>query len=177
MIISALSIQTILSLVAMASESPTSTQMIAGLDLPSNNLKTDAKYFESMLAKYQNNPMLHIANAIYVGNQYTIQPQFAATATSQYFANVQTVNYGNARSAAQTINTWVLSKTDNKIQSLIQSQWLSASTDIVLVNAVYFNGLWEHPFHKRMEPNVTFFNTKCQKSGKVNMMSVHVCVK
>lgn len=176
MIMSPLSIQTLMALVAAGSRGQTFEELTLGLNLPSNDTTVVAADFQTMLAPLQHNPIIQMANAIYVASQYNIQPQFCAIAKNSYYSKVQSLDYTNAAAAASTINTWVSNKTNDKINNLIDPSYLTPDTEIVLVNAVYFNGLWEHPFNHRMLPQTPFFNSKnCSEvAGYVNMMSVKV---
>jgi len=47
---------------------------------------------------------------------------------------------------AEYINGWVKEKTHNKIKDLIKPSFLNDLTKMVLVNALYFKGLWYHQF-------------------------------
>ncbi len=50
------------------------------------------------------------------------------------------------KSARLVINDWVAAQTEDRIQDLLPAGSLSSSTRLVLVNAVYFKALWQHPF-------------------------------
>lgn len=177
-IFSPLSIETILSLVYMGAKNQTAIQMQYGLNLPINNKMAVATDFKALLTPYQtDDAIMKIANAIYVGNSYVPQQQFLNYANNDFYAKVQSLNFANNVAAANTINQWVSQKTDNNINDLIQSSWLNPNVGTVLVNAVYFNGLWKHPFEQRMSPKVPFYNSysSCKKSaGTVDMMTTKV---
>lgn len=161
----------------MSAENQTAIQMQYGLDLPSNNKNVIAADYKALLTPYQTSALMKVANAIYVANSYVPQKQFLNYANNDFYAKVQPINFTNNNAAANTINQWVSSKTDDKINNLIDPLWLNKYTESVLVNAVYFNGLWKRPFMQRMSPKVPFYNsfTSCAKSaGTVNMMTTKV---
>ncbi|GJN25295.1 hypothetical protein PR202_gb13103 [Eleusine coracana subsp. coracana] len=63
----------------------------------------------------------------------------------------------NPEAAAKTINEWVKKATDNLIDSIISSDDINATMDLVLANAVYFKGDWSNPFHTLMTRQGKFY--------------------
>jgi serine protease inhibitor len=60
------------------------------------------------------------------------------------------------------INAWISDKTQKVIQSMI----ISPSTDIAIINALYFKGRWIEPFEKALTKEKSFHiseNKTCQK--------------
>ena len=70
------------------------------------------------------------------------------------------------------INQWVEKQTNGKIQNLIPESGVSASTLMVLVNAVYFKARWDKVFVKEgtMEEDFTMLDGT---TSKVDMMRAH----
>lgn len=54
----------------------------------------------------------------------------------------------NSSSACKEINQWVSDQTNTKIPKIVPDE-LSSSTVLVITNAVYFKGKWEHEFKKK----------------------------
>lgn len=158
----------------MSARGQTALQMQTALDLPSTIPNVVAGDFRQLMTAFENNSNLAMANGIYVSNQFIVQPEFAAIAKNNFHATVQPCNFNDPTAAANMINQWVEQKTNNKITDLVQSSWFTPVTESVLVNAVYFNGLWRHPFGKKMTPNVHFYTANnCSISTKrVNMMTI-----
>lgn len=50
--------------------------------------------------------------------------------------------------SADTVNAWVKAKTQGKIPSILRPENITPQTILVLVNALYFKGIWEKPFPK-----------------------------
>ncbi|MBT7461130.1 MAG: serpin family protein, partial [Waddliaceae bacterium] len=64
-----------------------------------------------------------------------------------YRAHVDTLDFiRNKKYAVATINGWVAENTNDKILDILTEQDVSDSTRLVLVNALYFKGSWQHPF-------------------------------
>lgn len=64
-------------------------------------------------------------------------------------SRVDSVNFANNYEASRTINNFVENKTKGKIRELIKPNMLNADTRVVLVNAIYFKGDWEHKFEAK----------------------------
>jgi len=48
----------------------------------------------------------------------------------------------------RTINAWVSDRTHEKIEELIQRDFIDADTRLILTNAIYFKGRWDEQFEK-----------------------------
>lgn len=111
----------------------------------------------SALTRNTGNSTLNIANKVYVQVGREIKPEFNEIATKKFLSEAQTLNFGQSEESAKTINTWVEEKTNNKIKDLIKSDSLTSDTRVVLVNAIYFKGKWEHQFNPRATQKGPFY--------------------
>lgn len=59
--------------------------------------------------------------------------------------------------SAEQVNEWCKEKTEGKIQKLLDT---IANIDMIILNAVYFNGKWLNPFTKDKTTNMPFKNSK-----------------
>lgn len=86
-----------------------------------------------------------IANSLWAEERLIYKTPFlAAMGQINHFYRV---NFNKAPEAArQRINNWVEEKTDQYIKELIAPGMITRATQLILVNAIYFNGLWESPF-------------------------------
>lgn len=66
------------------------------------------------------------------------------------------------------INAWVSEKTHNKIDRILEQ--LHPNSVCVLLNAVYFKGLWSEQFDKKLTRRESFFTTDDGKALSVPMM-------
>lgn len=175
-IVSPLSVQTALGLALLGATGETYTQLFDGLKL-SSTVGNDAQRsaiadaFHQLLSPLETNPMLKIANKIYVQNQYHIKPAFGQLAKEKFASETQTLDFADAGPSAATINAWVESKTNNRIKELISADALSADSRMVLVNAIYFKGSWLHQFPPAMTVKAPFYTTETE-STDVDTMHV-----
>ncbi|XP_033842010.1 leukocyte elastase inhibitor-like isoform X2 [Periophthalmus magnuspinnatus] len=93
--------------------------------------------------------VLSIANRLYGEKQYTFDKTFLAETKKHYKAELETVDFAsNAEASREHINNWVEEQTQGKITDLLPSGVVSASTRLVLVNAIYFKGKWSSQFQE-----------------------------
>lgn len=87
-----------------------------------------------------------------------------------YETSVEQINFTHNVKAAFHVNEWVRNVTNGKIPQMVEkSVFVSAS--MLLLNAIYFNGLWKFPF----DMNVTkdFFTEKVSKTPREFVQQVN----
>ncbi len=90
---------------------------------------------------------LSIATALFGQRSFTFVPAFLATRKTTSGAPLQPVDFAAAPAAAlATVNAWVSTETQAMIPSLLGPGDVDASTVLVLVNALYFKGVWQSGF-------------------------------
>jgi serpin B len=100
-----------------------------------------------------------VANRIWINEGVKLMPNFVAQNTKYYGAGIEKIDFGNSIAAAQTINKWVESKTNNLIKDLLTPENLKDAR-MVLVNAIYFYGEWLLAFDEKQSQNMTFTTGK-----------------
>ena len=88
---------------------------------------------------------LDIANSIWVKDGFFVQPDFISTNVQHFDAVIKNAPF--TQRTVWDINQWCSDKTRGKITSPLSE--LTADDIMVLVNAIYFKGLWKNPFDKR----------------------------
>jgi serpin B len=90
---------------------------------------------------------LVVANALWGQKDYKFLPGFLTLVRENYGGDLQQVDFKTqAEAARKTINTWVESKTKDKIKDLIKPGMVDSMTRLVLTNAIYFKGKWANQF-------------------------------
>lgn len=88
-----------------------------------------------------------IANSLWADENFVYKKPFLTAMEQNHASYFYQVNFNKAPEAArQRINNWVEEKTDQYIKELITPGMITTATKLILVNAIYFNGLWESPF-------------------------------
>jgi serine protease inhibitor len=100
---------------------------------------------------------VRMANGLWVQQGFPLKPDFLRALLSNYDTRTETVDFGNAEAAANAINTWVKEQTQGLIEKLFQAGDFDAQTRLALVNTLYFEGAWQHPFPKDATQDAPFY--------------------
>uniref|UniRef100_A0A8D2DL38 Antithrombin-III n=1 Tax=Sciurus vulgaris TaxID=55149 RepID=A0A8D2DL38_SCIVU len=96
------------------------------------------------------------ANRLFGDKSLTFNETYQDISEVVYGAKLQPLNFKeNAEQARVTINNWVANKTEGRITDVIPSDAINELTVLVLVNTIYFKGLWKSKFsaeNTREEP-------------------------
>lgn len=98
-------------------------------------MQTLEKYAEQFL----------ISSRVFADSMVTVSQKFATILDMQYHARIDSVNFQEADAAAETINSWISNSTRGMIPKFVTAQNIRDSV-LLLVNAVYFKGLWVDVF-------------------------------
>ncbi|MFO0550104.1 MAG: serpin family protein [Polyangiaceae bacterium] len=113
---------------------------------------------------------LEMANRLYGDKAYPFEQPFLDTTNRVFGAPLELVDFRTAFEPARaTINGWVEERTHQRIKDLIPQNGLDNKTRLVLVNATYFQGDWQHPFDKSQTAPAPFI-VKAKSTVDVPMM-------
>ncbi|XP_064299551.1 ovalbumin-related protein Y-like [Phalacrocorax carbo] len=111
-----------------------------------------------------------IADRLYIEKTYPILPEYLKCAKKFYEAGLEDVNFKTAtEEARQLINSWVEKETSGQIQDILEPGSVDLDTVLVLVNAIFFKGLWKTAFKEEHTQEFPFRVTK-EESRPVQMM-------
>ncbi|XP_076277037.1 antitrypsin isoform X2 [Lasioglossum baleicum] len=157
LIISPLSAAVVLAMAAYGAGGETERQLKSALHIPPSDKFGLSGYQELITAlnSVKENKLL-LANKAFVNDNFTLKPTYKAL-TENYFKSIsESVNFGQSVQAADTINTWVKEKTNDRIQNIVTPGDLNEDTALVLVNAVYFKGMWKNKFDPQLTRKLPF---------------------
>jgi serpin B len=107
---------------------------------------------------------LMVANGLWPQERYAFLEEYLSLLKEFYGAAITPLDYqGAAEVARHTINAWIESKTGEKIRDLIPPGVLNDLTRLVLVNAIYFKGDWEHQFDPSLTTDLPFWLSPKEK--------------
>lgn len=102
------------------------------------------------------NSTIRVANNAVVDERYNVLTEYLDSLSQSFGAEVTKANLNDDQSR-KNINDWVKRKTEGKIEELL-SEPLPPNTKLVLLNAIYFKGLWDTPFHASFTSSAPFYN-------------------
>ncbi|NP_001166872.1 antithrombin-III precursor [Cavia porcellus] len=99
------------------------------------------------------------ANRLFGDKSLTFSETYQGISEAVYGAKLQPLDFkAHAEQSRQIINDWVANKTEGRITNVIPNGTIDEFTVLVLVNTIYFKGLWkskfspdstkQEPFHK-----------------------------
>jgi serpin B len=145
--ISPYSVSAALQMVWQGAAGETKTEMDQALAL--TNFKTEAasnayKELDSSIKTAAAKVALNVANSIWHAPNIELKPQFVSINQNFYGAKLSALDFTDPRSAG-VVNSWVSEATHGKISKIVEPP-LSSMTGLILANAIYFKGNWEHKF-------------------------------
>ncbi len=111
--------------------------------------------------------LLEIANSIWYNEDFPVKEEFISLNSHYFDAEVKELDFGTAE-AVKTINNWVSDKTHGKIDEIIDA--IDPAVMMILVNAIYFNCVWETEFDPDDTYRAPFYNEDGTTYGQVEMM-------
>ncbi|KPJ19237.1 Serine protease inhibitor 3/4 [Papilio machaon] len=167
---SPLSAEFVLALLALGTTDPAHEELLTSLGITNDDAVRSSFSAVSSNLRSVKGVTLNVANKVYLmdGN-YDLNEQLKEDAVKVFDASFEKVDFSNGAAAAELINKWVESKTNEKIKDLISSDSLNSDSRLVLVNALYFKGTWK----KQFDPANTLdqpFNVDTEKTVMVPMM-------
>jgi serine protease inhibitor len=118
--------------------------------------------------------LLEVANSMWYDKGFPVETEFISLNSHYFDAEVNELDFRNAN-AVRTINDWVNSNTNGKIEEIIQA--IDPSVMMILINAIYFNCVWELEFDPELTHKANFFNEDGSLFGEVDMMQLEETFK
>jgi len=110
------------------------------------------------------------ANSLWAAKGLGIFPEYLAMIQETYQSTVNEAPFADdPESARRAINAWVKTQTDGKIAEFFKSGTIDEATQLVLANALTFQGTWAAAFKKeRTEPGT--FRVSARRQIRVPLM-------
>lgn len=154
--VSPLSVALALSMATNGAVGETRTEMENTMKMHGLTPEQINKARKSLVAALQSadpDVLLEIANAIYYRQGLNVKSDYVTLNKEYYNAQVQALNFASP-GALGIINGWVASKTRNKIPTIIDQ--IDSDLVMILLNAIYFNGIWKYKFGEKATHNLPF---------------------
>ncbi|CAN0824690.1 At1g47710 [Linum grandiflorum] len=148
-VMSPASLDIVLRMVTCGAKGPTLDELLSFLGAPNvEQLNSEASATMSALSlpapmSENNSPTAIVshANAVWVGQNYSLSESFKKVVTDVYQADTNSVDFqSQPEKAVEEINAWAKETTKGCIDNLLSRQDIDSLTVLVLTNAVYFKG-------------------------------------
>ena len=141
-----------------------------GSTKPTEIYKQINRYMKDVIQATNGGYTLNLANRIFAKKMQLELNKLYTDILAQYFGvEIQALTFVNTTAAANTINQWVSSKTNNKINNILDPSMISPHTKMVIVNTLYFKADWFTKFLVSNTFNSTF-TTSDKSVVQVSMM-------
>ena len=147
--ISPLSVSVAFAMVYNGADTDTKAEMEKTMKLNGLTVEQINQSYNSLikaLMSLDKDVVFEIANAIFYAESFSVKSPFLDINKSVYDANISKLNFGSPTSV-KAINDWVSVKTHDKISKIIDL--LNPLDRMVLLNAIYFNGIWKNKFDEK----------------------------
>ncbi|XP_051004176.1 serpin B13-like [Acomys russatus] len=127
--------------------------------------------FLTEINKFPNDYELNISNRLFGEKTYLFLKKYIDYVEKYYHASLEPVDFINATDESRKkINAWVERQTNENVKDLFPKGSISNSTKLVVLNTVYFKGLWDKEFKKDNTKEENFWLNK-NTSKPVQMMA------
>jgi len=109
---------------------------------------------------------LKAANSIWLGEDFNVKNEFIDINKNYYDTEVRYLDF-TSPTAHNVINQWCSDKTNKRIKEVVER--IDANTRLLILNALYFNGVWKNMFEKENTVEDIFVNEDGNKV-RVSMM-------
>lgn len=156
-----------MGLLLMGTTGHTADQLLKLMCLKKKHLHLISQAFSEFLDPLRSCEMFHIANKIYLNQQFHVTQEFQGIATNVFLSDTETIDFSQ-HIALNSINEWVEENTEHSVHNLLTPESLE-DADILVVNAIRFHGMWKFPFSSDRTSIGLFYVTQTA-SIEVNMM-------
>ena len=165
------SISTCLSMIYEGARGDTANeiQQVFGWSKIKNERIPSAAYIYNKINDPENECEIHSANAVWAQERYPFNEEYLKLIESGYAGKAENVDFSRSETTRKQINDWVMYRTNNKIQNLLEKGMIDFNTVMVLTNVVYFKGDWKHEFIAGRTRETTF-NVTNDRQVMVDMM-------
>ncbi|CAI5775570.1 SERPIN domain-containing protein [Podarcis lilfordi] len=164
-------IASVLGILQLGADGKTKKQLTTVMRYSVNGVGKVLKKINKAIVSKKNKDLVSIANAVFAKSGLKLEVPFVSRNNEVFQCNVKSVNFEDQNTASDTINQWVRNETKGMIDGIVSPGSLDSElTRLVLVNAVYFKGLWKSRFQPENTKKRTF-NGADGKTYQVPMLA------
>ncbi|XP_077205009.1 glia-derived nexin [Paroedura picta] len=164
-------IASVLGMLQLGADGKTKKQLTTVMRYNVNGVGKVLRKINRSIVSKKNKDAVTLANAVFAKSGLKMEVPFVSRNNDVFQCGVKSVDFMEPNAACDTINQWVKNATKGMINGLLSPDAIdSALTRLVLVNAIYFKGLWK----SRFQPENTkkrAFNGADGKTYQVPMLA------
>ncbi|XP_043926185.1 glia-derived nexin [Protopterus annectens] len=147
-VLSPYGISSILGMLMLGADGLTKKQLATAMryNINARSSKVLKKLQKALLTR-KNKDIITIANAVFAQAGFKMEKSFVTDNKALFHCDVKSLDFSDTADAAAKVNQWVQNQTRGMIKDLIQPHVLdNVFTRLVVVNSIYFKGLWKSHF-------------------------------
>lgn len=109
--------------------------------------------YHGLLTQLKNdkNNTWNVATRLFMAKTLRPHPKFIEISSKFYATDVECVDFDDTNTTVDRINDWVSNQTNHSVNNLVDGDNVAGGKSLLMVSAVYFNGVWSMPFEKEEE--------------------------
>ncbi|OXB83080.1 UNVERIFIED_CONTAM: hypothetical protein H355_016644 [Colinus virginianus] len=139
-------IASVLGVLQLGADGKTKKQLTTMMRYSVNGVGKALKKINRLIVSKKNKDIVTIANAVFAKSGFKMEVPFVTRNKEVFQCSVKSVDFEEPNSACDSINQWVKNETRGMIDQVVAPDDVDSLTRLVLVNAVYFKGLWKSRF-------------------------------
>uniref|UniRef100_A0A6J0TU94 Glia-derived nexin n=1 Tax=Pogona vitticeps TaxID=103695 RepID=A0A6J0TU94_9SAUR len=164
-------IASVLGMLQLGADGKTKKQLTTVMRYSVNGVGKVLKKINKAIVSKKNKDVVTIANAVFAKTGLKMEVPFVSRNNEVFQCSVKNIDFGDQHTVSDTINQWVKNETKGMIDNVLSPDAIDSDlTRLVLVNAVYFKGLWKSRFQPENTKNRAF-NGADGKTYQVPMLA------
>ncbi|XP_015190926.1 PREDICTED: uncharacterized protein LOC107074206 [Polistes dominula] len=149
-LVSPISIKLALVLLYEGAQDHTAQELAGVMQLPISRPAIREKFSEILQSLKMMRPEyeLNLGTRLYVDNSIMTRQRYAAIIETFYGVNLINANLSDTHSSTEDINSWVKNVTHGNLDKLIEDETSLKDSVMLVVNALFFKGIWRRQFFK-----------------------------
>ncbi|XP_074287640.1 serpin-ZX-like [Silene latifolia] len=166
------SIDAVLRILAVGAKNSTLEELLRSLGHANlEELNTAARELAGVLKgsedEDRDGPVISYVNALWLDQRFSLDNLFHKVLRDVHNAEARAVDFKNqADEVVKEVNSWAKEQTKGLIKQVLTRESIGNDTVLLLANALYFKGTWEHKFYKK--------NTKVDEFNLLNGDKIQV---
>ncbi|XP_066455060.1 glia-derived nexin [Eleutherodactylus coqui] len=156
-VISPHGVASVLGMLQLGADGKTKKQLTTAMRYKVNVVGKILKRINRAIVAKKNKDIVNTANAVFANSGFKMEEAFVSKNKEVFHSQVRSVDFQDRNTAASMINQWVKNETKGMIDNLISPELLDSSmTRLIVINALYFKGLWKSQFQPENTKKRTF---------------------